>query len=390
LQTKLTAIKDGLEDARREAVLNKQAADQKVRETLAANEAQFLKTNYDTRGLESTIALVNGQLTNVTQALTLLGTKTNQLANQIFSKEVTIAAAKLTAKSRETAAEIAAGQKGLQIVIGPDGKLYQVRASDLPQLPSGQTSVTRIPSPQQPEKPTIVMTEGGVKGVYPSKLPEAKPEEVRGGLGAKVETGEKVPAGLEKDIKQNAIIAENMKSTISSAEDLSKKGKLKSFGFIEGRIPYDVIQQFTSPEELRFIAQMNSLTNQQLKLQSGATVTAAEFARQRGVLPLVTDNPETVVIKLKLWQELIDTETRVLGRAYPETVKKYSGTSGSPLAQRMDQAGATPGRSDAEYRDKAQKAILNINNRTDIDQSQKQELIGQVNSTYKSRTGMDL
>jgi hypothetical protein len=135
---------------------------------------------------------------------------------------------------------------------------------------------------------------------------------------------------------------------------------------------------------------MGSLTNQQLKLQSGATVTAPEFARQRGVLPLVTDKPETVIIKLKLWQELINTETKVLGRAYPETVKKYMGGSPDSLSQQMDQAGATQGRSDAEYRDKAQKAILNINNRTDIDQSQKQELIGQVNSAYKSKTGMDL
>jgi hypothetical protein len=172
LQTKLTAIKDGLEDARREAVLNKQAADQKVRETLAANEAQFLQQNTDRRGLESTIALVNGQLTNVSQALTLLNTKTNQLANQLFSKEATIAAAKIAARSREIAAEIAAGQKGLQVVIGPDGKPYQVRASDLPQLPSGQTGVTRIPSPQQPQ----IAIQGGMPvSVVPGALPKADP-----------------------------------------------------------------------------------------------------------------------------------------------------------------------------------------------------------------------
>jgi len=387
LQTKLTAIKDGLEDARREAVLNKQAADQKVRETLAANEAQFLQQNTDRRGLESTIALVNGQLTNVTQALTLLGTKTNQLANQIFSKEVTIAAAKLTAKSRETAAEIAAGQKGLQIVIGPDGKPYQVRASDLPQLPSGQTGVTRIPSPQQPEKPTIVMTEGGAKGVYPSQLPVATGQEVRGGLGAKVETGEKVPADVEKNIKQNALIASSMDSTISSAQDLFKSGKLKSIGFVQGKIPYDIAQLYTSPEEKRFIAQMGSLTNQQLKLQSGATVTAAEFARQRGVLPLRDDTPETIVIKLQQWKDAIERETQVLGNAYPATVSKYFKPS---LSQKMDEKGASAGQSSADERSQAQAAILKAQNNKDLTPDQKQKMIDQVKAVYKRETGLDL
>jgi len=170
---------------------------------------------------------------------------------------------------------------------------------------------------------------------------------------------------------------------------LAKKGKLKSFGFIEGRIPYDIVQQFTSPEELRFIAQMNSLTNQQLKLQSGATVTAAEFARQKGVLPLVTDKPETVVIKLKLWQDLIDTETKVLGRAYPETVKKYSGATPDRLAERMDQAGATPGVSDADERSQAQSAILKIKE-SKLTLEEKEKRVKNIESSYKQRTGREL
>jgi len=384
LQTKLTAIKDGLEDARREAVLNKQAADQKVRETLAANEAQFLKTNYDNRGLESTIALVNGQLTNVTQALTLLGTKTNQLANQIFSKEVTIAVAKLTATSRESAARIAAGEKGLQIVIGPDGKPYQVRASDLPQLPSGQTGVTRIPSPQQPEKPTIVMTEGGAASVYPSQLPIAKPGEVKGGLGAK--PGE-APANVEKDIKQNALISTNMDATIESAEKLFKEGNLKSIGFLKGMVDPSLAQLYTSPNEKKFIAQMGALTNQQLKLQSGATVTAAEFARQKGVLPLRTDTPETIIVKLQQWKDLIDRETEVLGNAYPATVSKYLKPS---LSQKMDEKGAAAGQSSADERSQAQAAILKAQNNKDLTPDQRQKMIDQVKAVYKRETGLDL
>jgi hypothetical protein len=83
LQTKLSAINDGLEDARKEAVLNKQAADLKVRETLAANDAQFLQENTNRRGLESTIELVKGQLASLNKSLELQKTKTNQIEGQL-------------------------------------------------------------------------------------------------------------------------------------------------------------------------------------------------------------------------------------------------------------------------------------------------------------------
>jgi hypothetical protein len=111
LQTKLSAIKDGLEDARREAVLNKQAADQKVRETLAVNEAQFLQENTNKRGLESTIALVNGQLANINQATNLLSSKISQLTGQLDSKETQILMRKIDAASRESEKRIAAEQR---------------------------------------------------------------------------------------------------------------------------------------------------------------------------------------------------------------------------------------------------------------------------------------
>jgi len=408
LQTKLSAIKDGLEDARREAVLNKQAADQKVRETLAANEAQFLQENTNKRGLESTIALVDGQLKNINQATNLLSSKISQLTGQLDSKETQILMRKIDAASRESEKRIAAEQRQRELEqrqkkltpVGMQGDNI-VMADELGNITLVPTEKGFVPKPgiQRPE-PRTPAPRTGVQDGQLVQLPDARtlpPANVSPGAppllspaaAAKAGQGEKAPAGIEKDIKQNAIIAENMRSTISSAEDLAKKGKLKSFGFIEGRIPYDIVQQFTSPEELRFIAQMNSLTNQQLKLQSGATVTAAEFARQKGVLPLVTDKPETVVIKLKLWQDLIDTETKVLGRAYPETVKKYSGATPDRLAERMDQAGATPGGSEAEERSQAQSAILKIQN-SQLSPEEKQKRVKSIESSYKERNGREL
>jgi hypothetical protein len=359
-------------------------------------DAGFINANIDKYGLVSTLEQLRSNKKRLETVLDALQKKEDAykatLEKEWFSSEEkkAVAAAaqeRVRYQEQERTARIAAGEKGLQIVIGPDGKPYQVRASNLPQLPSGQTGVTRIPSPQQPEKPTIVMTEGGAKGVYPSQLPLATGQEVRGGLGAKVETGEKVPADVEKNIKQNALIASNMDSTISSAQDLFKSGKLKSIGFVQGKIPYDIAQLYTSPEEKRFIAQMGSLTNQQLKLQSGATVTAAEFARQRGVLPLRDDTPETIVIKLQQWKDAIERETQVLGNAYPATVSKYLKPS---LSQKMDERGAAAGQSSADERSQAQAAILKAQNNKDLTPDQKQKMIDQVKAVYKRETGLDL
>jgi hypothetical protein len=419
LQTKLSAINDGLEEARKEAVLNKQVAELKVRETLAANDAQFLQKHTDQRGLESTIELVKGQLKSLEKALGLQTTKTKQIEGQLNRDAQALENRKIAAAHSETLQRIAAersaqeaaarrefqlemlskkqgalGQpiaiKGNQaFFVDQNGKLVTV------ELPEGAVPVGKLqprPEPRTPAPKTGVQDGQLVQLPDSRTLPVANltpgaPTVLSPAAAAKAGQGGKAPANVEKDIKQNVIIAENMRSTISSAEDLSKKGKLKSFGFIEGRIPYDIVQQFTSPEELRFIAQMNSLTNQQLKLQSGATVTAAEFARQKGVLPLVTDKPETVIIKLKLWQDLINTETKVLGRAYPETVKKYSGTD--RLAERMDQLGATSGGSDADERSDAQIAIAKIHN-SKLDPEEKRKRVKNIELVYKQRTGLDL
>jgi hypothetical protein len=136
LQTKLSAIKDGLEDARREAVLNKQAADQKVRETLAVNEAQFLQKNTDVRGLESTIALVNGQLNNINQATNLLSSKIAQLTGQLDSKETQIVMRKIEAARRESEARYR----------------EQVRAEEARQRHLDRMSEIRLTASLRPEK----------------------------------------------------------------------------------------------------------------------------------------------------------------------------------------------------------------------------------------------
>lgn len=135
--------------------------------------------------------------------------------------------------------------------------------------------------------------------------------------------GGKPPADVEKSVRQNALFLDNITDIVLEADALIKSGKIRGIGVVQGKIPYDVAQLYMSTEERNFLQNFNALTNQKLKDQSGATVTGAEFARQRGVLPLRDDEPNVVLDKLRNWKRLIGQETSVIGRAYPGIIKKY-------------------------------------------------------------------
>lgn len=134
---------------------------------------------------------------------------------------------------------------------------------------------------------------------------------------------EKTPTDVEKAVRQNALFLDNITDIVAEADALIKGGKIRGIGVIQGRIPYDIAQKYMTTEERDFLQNFNALTNQKLKDQSGATVTGAEFARQRGVLPLREDSPNVVLDKLRNWRRLVGQETGVIGKAYPSVITKY-------------------------------------------------------------------
>lgn len=152
------------------------------------------------------------------------------------------------------------------------------------------------------------------------RLQMAQDKTLGGGKGGKPE---KPPSDVEKSVRQNALFLDNITDIVSEADNLIKSGKIRGIGVVQGKIPYDVAQLYMTTEERNFLQNFNALTNQKLKDQSGATVTGAEFARQRGVLPLRDDEPNVVLDKLRNWKRLIGQETSVIGRAYPGIIKKY-------------------------------------------------------------------
>jgi hypothetical protein len=149
---------------------------------------------------------------------------------------------------------------------------------------------------------------------------QLKLAEIRAKAPAKAE---KTPTDVEKAVRQNALFLDNITDIVAEADALIKSGKIRGIGVIQGKIPYDVAQLYMTTEERNFLQNFNALTNQKLKDQSGATVTGAEFARQRGVLPLRDDEPNVVLDKLRNWKRLTGQETGVIGKAYPSVVRKY-------------------------------------------------------------------
>lgn len=139
----------------------------------------------------------------------------------------------------------------------------------------------------------------------------------------KAEKPVKAPTDVEKAVRGNATFLDQVEGIVDRAEKLAKAGKIEGIGVLKGLVPYEAAQLYMSQEEKDLLQDFSALTNQKLKDQSGATVTGAEFARQRGVLPLRNDEIQTVIGKLKNWRRLVAEETAVIGKAYPGTIRQY-------------------------------------------------------------------
>jgi len=509
LQTKLSAINDGLEDARKEAVLNKQAAELKVRETLASNDAQFLQENTNRRGLESTIELVKGQLKSLEKALGLQQTKTRQIEGQLNRDFQALKNREIIAAHAETTQRIAAqaraeeaaarrtfeleqlskrqGAVGAPIAIkgntayftDQNGKLVTV------ELPEGAVPVGKLqprPAPRTPAPKTGVQDGRLVRLPDASTLPPANvtpgaPPVLSPAAAARAAKGEgkaqtSSGSGGAVQFRYNSAMVNagnQLAIEVANAADLPALAAPPAFaevltdpskGLTEAGKRF-FTQKITEPESRAmqqiFAGMQRAMTTiESSGRPSGATEAAIKefgktlpragdnkintylfLAQSRQVMEILekdlkaagaTDEQikqavaarkevEDIItwtvkdvnrILSKDGARLVDDRTRNLMqnsqtlREFNSELRRKSSDGASSsvprgdgipetrLARTMDQAGATPGVSVADIREKAQKSILQISERTDIDSKQKGELTIQVRNLYKEKTGMDL
>jgi len=324
LQTKLSAIKDGLEDARREAVLNKQAADQKVRETLAVNEAQFLQENTNKRGLESTIALVNGQLTNINQATNLLSSKISQLTGQLDSKETQILMRKIDAARRESEARIR-----------EEGRAENARQRHLDRMSEMRLQSGLRPPPSlqpigmTPDGQLLTLNSFGKITAFP--LPEGS--KLAGKLAEKGGTSLKPGAKLQEGYVAQNIFASDITEMKNQLQDPDLQKLIKNYrpeAFFSEKSDYldQVLSTDLPPKLNKFLTTVKDFRNNYYLNKSGLAVTAGEALRNYGVVPQPGDTAERMAQKFDGLEKRVKNQIAINQQLYgfPE-LKIPSGTS---------------------------------------------------------------
>jgi hypothetical protein len=377
LQTKLSAINDGLEEARKEAILNKQAAELKVRETLAANEAQFLQENTNRRGLESTIELVKGQLASLNKSLELQKTKTNQIEGQLQRQSDNLDLKQLTIQSAQ-----AMQQDRIAAQIAADERRARERQED----------IRLTASLRQPPAPRVGIQDGQmVQLPDPRTLPAANVAAPISSVtaGAKKEaTVKPPPKEILLQVNSRDTLIPALKELLPTLDRLNKEGKYNELA-IALNSPTGAEWYFR--DDIEAIKAIRIFA----KFRSGEFETAGKALTKKEddiLRPLYqAANRPYVAVKNAVEEGLkeLTQQNKNYKNAYPDFYGRQSAPE-NPLAERMDQAGATPGVSVADIREKAQKSIDDISKRTDIDNSQKLELIRKVNDLYKQKTGMGL
>lgn len=293
LNQKYTMLNSQLKKVADLAARDKMAAAQELDMVLARENADFLKTHISKVGLAKTIAELESAQKGAQRALSIA--EQNEFRAEEKRKEAERALERERERlrfQRETSVML----KGIAPPSKPE--IFQDQKGQLYSVNPATQEVTPIQLPEG-----VRLTKAGAK----AKEREPKP-----------------PTDVEKGIKSNAVFLDQIEGIIERAEDLAKRGEIRAIGVIKGEVPYSAAQLYMSDAEKNLLQDFSALTNQKLKDQSGATVTGAEFARQRGVLPLRNDEIDTVINKLKNWKRAVSDETGVYGRAYPAEVNKYN------------------------------------------------------------------
>lgn len=127
-----------------------------------------------------------------------------------------------------------------------------------------------------------------------------------------------LPMGVESAISENATVL----GAIDQAEQMLNAGKGKgAFGRVMGMKRTVGLERWgATPEDVELAAVVGNVASQQIKLRSGAAVTASEWPRLRPFLPVLdgpgADDAATVGRKLQKIREIIADETNARADYY--------------------------------------------------------------------------
>jgi hypothetical protein len=234
------------------------------------------------------------------------------------------------------------------------------------------------------------MQDGGLVQYSPGALPAANVAApiASPSAGAKKEgTVKPPPQEILKRVEARDSLIPALKELLPTLDRLNKEGKYNELSFALNS-PSGAEWYFRDDLEaikaIRILAKFRAGEFE----TAGKTLTKAENEILRPLYQAA--NRPYVAVKNAVEEGLKELTQQNEGykNAYPEFYGRRAAT-GDALAQRMDQAGATPGGSDADERSQAQSAISKIQNST-LDPKEKEKRVKSIESSYKQRTGREL
>jgi hypothetical protein len=421
LQNRLTFLKSKLELAQKKAATDAEAAAHDANAAFAEANAEFLKTHNDKFGLSDTIKQLN-----------LMYSKNESMIKLIDQKKDAISAKLNKAYSDQRHDEIMAATKNQDWVnrflleesrqkgLGERaGELSQVRREIAEMQQQGLTPVGMqgnnlvmvdrqgnkklIPmeegfnpkgglQPRPEPKPTTprVGSQGGSMVQYsPGSLPQADTNLpiAPASAAGKGEGGKPPPKEILMQVNSRDALIPSLKELLPILERLDREGQYNKFAIA---LNSPTTAEWVFKGDLDAIKAIRILA----KFRGGEFETAGKALTKiedKILSPLYqAANRPYVAVKNAVEEGIkeLTQQNQKYKSAYPGFYS--TPTSNRSIEQKMDERGAVEGPSEADIRSKAQEKILEINKRTDINQAQKQELVGKIGSLYKQKTGMDL
>jgi len=210
-------------------------------------------------------------------------------------------------------------EEGIQKVLGEKRDVYSMRAKMAGLAPAEVRAEKQVAVQQKQAETAEQRAETDAeRAARQEKTDSARLALEREKLAFEKTKAEKGPPQKALPITAAQKLLENQQNLNKARDALKLIESVKGATGVKGFLP-DFILQRTDPKGVEARAAVADLGSMIIHDRSGAAVTAAEFPRLRPFIPLMTDDQETVVKKLKRFMEIYQEVTEDAAEFYKDS-----------------------------------------------------------------------
>lgn len=224
-----------------------------------------------------------------------------------------------------------------RLVPGPDGIVREVTPPPLPTLPNAGGGAPPVAAP--PPGPDLLGINTPPPGGAPPAPPPAQTATVTPSGSRVTEVVSARPKDLPQTVQNNLLTNISGLRAVENAITATKKAP-DATGIVAGglnMVPGGIVNK-VMPGGTEARAAISDIGSLKIHDRSGAAVTAAEFPRLAPFVPLVSDDENTVQIKLKRFNEELTNEIRDQATMYGVD----QGYRGNPILSQFLKTGRAP------------------------------------------------